>query len=113
MEVLHCENGDHDWKRSRKKGKKPTNCPEHKNVAVSSPTLDVRSVESLRSEFFVDEESARIFAYIHERAQQPNPDTYSLDQAYKARLRLVSGRRKMAANMVSMLTSTTEVQAVA
>lgn len=28
-ETLHCEAGDHEWARERKRGKKPVNCPEH------------------------------------------------------------------------------------
>lgn len=35
-ESLHCENGDHDWTRERKRGKKPTSCPEHKQQPVRS-----------------------------------------------------------------------------
>lgn len=28
-ELLHCQLGDHPWNRERKRGRKPTSCPEH------------------------------------------------------------------------------------
>lgn len=32
LEVLHCQEGDHEWKRERKRGRKPVNCPDHRPV---------------------------------------------------------------------------------
>lgn len=29
IEILYCENGDHEWQRESKRGKKPKNCPNH------------------------------------------------------------------------------------
>lgn len=29
QETLHCEPGDHDWTRTRKRGRKPNHCPDH------------------------------------------------------------------------------------
>lgn len=30
-ETLHCINGDHDYQRPRSRGRKPVNCPDHKD----------------------------------------------------------------------------------
>jgi hypothetical protein len=32
LETLHCKRGDHEWNRPKKRGKKPTNCPDHTPV---------------------------------------------------------------------------------
>lgn len=37
-ETLHCEKGNHDWTREKKRGKKPKNCPDH--TPQPTPALD-------------------------------------------------------------------------
>lgn len=54
-ETLHCELGDHDWDWERKRGRKPSSCPEHRsqpssrNLSNKTTNSQAKLIESVLS----------------------------------------------------------------
>lgn len=43
QQTLYCNNGEHEWQRELKRGRVPTNCPEHKATATTLDEAEART----------------------------------------------------------------------
>lgn len=61
---LFCQNGQHKWKRERKRGRVPTNCPKHLKPVTTEPKSEplekARKAKAEKAEQRVIEERASL-----------------------------------------------------
>lgn len=71
VETLYCQEGDHDWEREVKKGKKPLSCPKHTaNVVVKTPSI---TLEELERDYKIPHEELLKLEYCDKQLSRERP----------------------------------------